>query len=64
MISSSAGRVDEAARDTGDEKLILDPELDNVVEFLLSVRKHRVELLSLGDGTREPVKDEATKELK
>lgn len=56
--------MDEAARDTGDEKLILDPELDNVVEFLLSVRKHRVELLSLGDGTREPVKDEATKELK
>lgn len=61
MISPSAGRVDEAARYAGDEKLVLDLELNNMVKCLLSVRKHRVELLSLRDGTREPVKDKATK---
>ena len=64
MVRPSAGRVDEAARYAGDEELVLDLELDDVVEFLLSVREHRVELLSLGDGTREPVKDETTIGLK
>jgi len=56
--------VDEAARYAGDEELILDLEFDDVVEFLLSVREHRVELLGLGDRTREPIKDETTIGLK
>ena len=64
MVRPSASRVDEAARYAGDEKLVLDPEFDNVVEFLLPVRKHRVELLGLGDGTREPVEDKTREALK
>ena len=57
MVSPSASRVDEAARYAGDEELVLDPEFDNVVEFLLSVRQHRVQLLGLRNGTREPVQN-------
>jgi hypothetical protein len=53
--------VDKAARYAGDEELVLDLELDNVVEILLSVREHRVELFGLGDGTRKPVKNKTTK---
>jgi hypothetical protein len=63
VVSPSAGRVDEAARYAGDEELVLDLELNNVVECLLSVRKHRVEPLGLGDSTRESVKDKTTKYL-
>ena len=63
MVSPSASRVDEAARYAGDEKLVLDPEFDNVVEFLLSVREHRVELLGLRNGTREPVQDKTREAL-
>lgn len=64
MVRPPAGRVDEAARYAGDEQLILDPEFNDMIEFLLSIREHRVKLLGLGDGTREPVKDETRVSLK
>jgi hypothetical protein len=58
VVGASAGGVDEAAGDAGNEELVLDLELDDVVEFLLTVCEHRVELLGLGDGAREAIKDE------
>lgn len=56
--------MDKAACYAGDEELVLDPEFNDMVEFLLSILEHRVELLGLGDGTREPVKNETRISLK
>jgi len=64
VVRPSASRVDEATRYAGDEELVLDLEFDDVVEFLLPVREHRVEPLGLGNGTRESIKDETTIEYK
>lgn len=49
----------ETAGDAGDEQLVGDLELDGVLERLLLEVKHAVELLGLGNGARESVKDEA-----
>jgi hypothetical protein len=51
--------VNETPGDTGNEQLILNKELNNRVKRFLPALKHGVELLSLGNSTREAVKDEA-----
>ena len=61
VVRAAARGVDEAAGDTRDEELVGDDELDDVVERLLALREHRVELLGLPDCAREAVEDEATK---
>lgn len=58
MVAAPRRRVDEAARDAGDEQAIVDFELDGVVELSATGGEHRVETLCLHDGTRESVEDE------
>ena len=53
----------ETARDTRDEELVVDEELNGAVELLAAALKHGVELLRLRNGTRETVKNE-TRERK
>ena len=50
--------MDETASDTGDEKGVWNAELDGVVDSLLGLGKHGVELGGLRNGTGETVKDE------
>ena len=55
--------MDQTTSDTRDQERVGDLELDSVVDRLLALVEHRVELLGLGHGTGEAVKDEAKCEL-
>jgi hypothetical protein len=59
VVRATGSGVDETAGDTGDEQVVVDAELNGVLERLLAGLEHGVEALSLGDGTREAVEDEA-----
>lgn len=61
MVRAAAGGVDESAGDARDEQLVGDGELDDGVKLLLACSKHGIELLRLGNGAGEAVKDETTR---
>ena len=61
VVCPAGAGVDETAGDTCDEQLVGNHELNGRVDLLLAAGKHLVELLSLDDGTRETVKNEAMK---
>jgi hypothetical protein len=51
--------VHQPARNARNQERVGNLELDGVVDRLLALLQHRVELFGLGDGTRETVEDEA-----
>jgi len=59
VVRASTGGVDEAPRDTRDEELVGDLELDDRIEHLFPRGEHRVEFLCLRDRTRETVERKA-----
>ena len=61
MVRASAGRVDQTPGNTRDEKLVDDRQLDDVVQFLLAILEHGIELFSLGNGTWETVQHESAR---
>ena len=63
VIRSARSWVYQSTRDTRNEKLISDSELNGVINGLLLSLEHVVELLSLGDGARETVEDETKKRI-
>lgn len=58
VVCSAAGRVDESTGNAGDEKLIVNLELDDGIELLFALFQHLVEFLSLDNSTRETVENE------
>ena len=58
VIAATAGGVDEAAGDPGDEQLVLDHELYDGVELLLALFEHLVEHGRLRHGAGEAVEHE------
>lgn len=60
MIATTTGRVYKAASNARDEKRIVNFQLNDMIKLLLARFKHLVQLLSLGDSPREPIKDKAT----
>lgn len=64
VVRPTAGGVNEAARNTRDEELVGNDELDDGVELLLAVSQHRIELLRLGNRPWEAVKYESSSNMK
>lgn len=62
VVRPARGGVDEAASDARDEEVVVDEQLDGMLELLVLLLEHGVELLGLGDGTGEAVEDESTRE--
>ena len=63
VVRASAARVDETTRNSGNEKRIVDLELNDMVELLLAPRQHFVQLLSLRNRPREAVKYKTMEEF-
>lgn len=61
VVRAARRRVDEAARDARHEEVVVDEELDGVLDGLLALGEHAVELLGLRDVAREAVEDEAAR---
>jgi len=59
VVRASTGGVDETPRDTRNEELVGDLELDDRIEHLFPRGEHRVEFLCLRDRTRETVERKA-----
>ena len=58
MVASAGSGVDQSTGDTGDEQSVGDTELDGVVQRLLALLKHAIQLGCLSNRSRETVKDE------
>lgn len=58
VVRAAGGGVNQAASDTGHKQAVVNLELNGVLELLLTVRKHVIEALGLGDSSRETIKDE------
>lgn len=58
VVTSTGSRVDQSTGNSGNEQVVVDEELDGVFERLLALLEHLIELLSLGNVTRETVEDE------
>jgi hypothetical protein len=59
VVRPARGGVDQSSGDAADEEVVVDEELNRVVELLVLLLEHGVELLSLGNGAGEAVKDES-----
>ena len=57
VICATASRVNQTARNSGDQKSIFNFELNDMVELLLSGCQHFIQFFRLWDRTRETVED-------
>ena len=55
MICPSAGGVDQPARNTRNEKRVVDLQLNHRVKLFIAGIKHAIQLLSLWHCTREAI---------
>ncbi len=51
--------MDQASGDSGDEQRVVDLHLNDVIELLLPCGQHVIELLRLGNRSRESVENES-----
>lgn len=58
VVRAARSRVDQAASNSGNQEGIIDLQLNGVLKLLLALGKHVIQTLSLGNGTRETIKDE------
>ena len=58
MVRPSRTRVDQPSGDPRDQETVRDLELESLVQLLLVVGQHVVELFGLDDGSGESVEDE------
>jgi hypothetical protein len=58
VVTPSTGGVDQPSGDPRDQETVRDLEFQSLVELLLVVGQHGVELLSLYDSSRESIEDE------
>ena len=59
VVAAAARRVDEAAGDAGDEQLVRDLELHDMVKVLVALLEHVIELLGLRRRAGEAVEHKA-----
>ena len=59
MVGTTTCRVYKATRDARHEQIIVNLQLDDVIQLLLALFKHLVQLLCLRHGSREAVEDKA-----
>lgn len=58
MVRASTGRMDQTPSNPRDEKMVNDRQLDDVVQFLLAILEHRIELLGLRNSAWKTVQHE------
>lgn len=58
VVRTAGSRVDQTTGDTGDEKSVVNLQLNGVLELLLAGKQHLVQTLGLGDSSGETVQNE------
>lgn len=56
--------MDQTTGDTADEEVVVDQELYGVLDLLVLLLEHSVELLGLGNSSRETVEDESRRDAR
>ncbi|GAO51897.1 hypothetical protein G7K_5985-t1 [Saitoella complicata NRRL Y-17804] len=59
VVGTTGSGVDQTTSDTRNEEGVIDLQLDRVIQLLLPLLEHGVQLVGLGDSTGETVEDEA-----